>query len=93
MFGVRVFVAQNICLLYLSISSCIPMLRKIFFLGGGIWNFWKGNFPPDVPRINPVCRRQCCTVQHVLDNELNERLSFDDHVSAVVQLYIHSLRH
>jgi len=51
MCGVRVFVAQNFCLLYLSISSCILMLCKIFwgefeifFLGGGL--------PPDVPRIN-----------------------------------------
>jgi len=49
MFGVRVFVAENICLLYLSISSCILMLSKIFF--GGDLNFF-GDVPPDVPRIN-----------------------------------------
>ena len=32
MFGVRMSVAENICLLYLSISLCILMLCK-FFLG------------------------------------------------------------
>ena len=53
MFSVRVFVAQNICLLYLSISSCILMLCK-FLLGGGNLEFLGGNLsPPEVPRINP----------------------------------------
>ena len=52
MFGVRVFVAQNICLLYLSLRAFLCSAKYflgefgIFFLGGG-------TFPPDVPRINP----------------------------------------
>ena len=54
MFGVRVFVAQNICLLYLSISSCILMLCNFFFFGGGNLEFLEGKLsPPEVPRINP----------------------------------------
>jgi len=52
MFGVRLFVAQNICLLYLSISSCNLMLCKIFF--GENLEFLGKKLPPDVPRINPV---------------------------------------
>ena len=54
MFGVRVFVAQNICLLYLSISSCILMLCNFFWGGGKFGIFGGETFPPDVPRINPV---------------------------------------
>jgi len=50
MFGVRVSIAENICLLYLSISSCILMLCKI--LGWNLGFFGGGTFPPDVPRIN-----------------------------------------
>jgi len=49
MFGVRVFVAENICLLYLSISSCSLMRCKIFW---GNLEFLQGNVPPDVFRIN-----------------------------------------
>jgi len=52
MFSVRVFVAQNICLLYLSISSCILMLCNFF--GGEFGIFLGETFPPEVPRINPV---------------------------------------
>jgi len=51
MFGVRVFVAQNICLLYLSISLCILMVCKFF--GGEFGIFGGESFPPEVPRINP----------------------------------------
>jgi len=57
MFGVRVFVAQNICLLYLSISSCILMLCKFF---GGNLEFLEGKLsPPEVPRINPARTMYC----------------------------------
>ena len=52
MFGVRVFVAQNICLPYLSITSCILMLCKFFGREFGI--FGGETSPPDVPKINPV---------------------------------------
>jgi len=52
MFSVWVFVAQNICLLYLSISSCILMLCKFF---GGEFGIFGGKLsPPDVSRINPA---------------------------------------
>ena len=55
MFSVRVFVAQNICLLYLSISLCILMLCNFFFGGGEFGIFGGETFPPEVPRINPDC--------------------------------------
>ena len=60
MFGVRVFVAQNICLLYLSISSCILMLCKFF--GGNLEFLEEKLFPPDVPRINPDYAFICCRI-------------------------------
>ena len=62
MFGVRVFVAQNICLLYLSISSCILMLCK--FLRGEFGIFGGETFPPYVPRINPDHMFSVCNVIH-----------------------------
>jgi len=55
MFGVRVSVAENIRLLYLSISLCILMLCKFFLGGRGIWDFFWGR-PPDVPRINTASK-------------------------------------
>jgi len=56
MFGVRGFVDQNICLLYLSISSC----SANFFFGGGNLEFLEGKLsPPDVPRINPGLIGHC----------------------------------
>jgi len=56
MFGVRVFVAQNICLLYLSLHA---FLCSAIFLGGDL-EFLEGKLsPPDVPRINPGLIGHC----------------------------------
>jgi len=50
MFGVRVFVAQNICLLsiYLFMHS-----YALQFFGGEFGIFGGKTSPPDVPRIKP----------------------------------------
>jgi len=54
MFCVWVFVAQNICLLYLSLHAFLCSAN----FSGGIWNFRGETSPPDVSRINPGCVAQ-----------------------------------
>jgi len=54
MFCVRVFVAQNICQLYLSFHAFLCSAK--FFWGFGILG---GNVPPDVPRINTELSTLC----------------------------------
>ena len=53
MFGVRVSVAENICLYILYLSLYAFLCSANFFLGGGFGIFEGETFPPEVPRINP----------------------------------------
>ena len=68
MFSVRVFVAQNICLLYLSLHA---FLCSANFFGGEFGIFWGKLSPPEVPRINPgfqliSCALVICLLKYLL---------------------------